>query len=150
VFLNVHEEKTTTSLWKKLGDIYQDKSLVNKLFLSKKLYSLKMDEGASVADHLNAFNMILAQLTSVGVNIDDEDCCMLLLCSLPDPWDHLVMVVGSTTKTFKMDDVVASLISKEMRRKYSKVAKDALAVRRRLKEKGKKKEKKMKSKSQGR
>ena len=60
VLLNVHEEKTTSSLWKRLGAIYQGKSLVNKLFLRKKLYSLKMKEGASVADHLNAFNMLIA------------------------------------------------------------------------------------------
>lgn len=36
------------------------KSLMNKLFLRKKLYSLKMEEGAYVADHLNSFNMIVA------------------------------------------------------------------------------------------
>jgi hypothetical protein len=32
VLLNVSEEKTATTLWKKLGDLYQAKSLVNKLF----------------------------------------------------------------------------------------------------------------------
>lgn len=48
VLLNFHKEKTTTSLCKKLGDIYQAKSLVNNLFLRKKLYSLKMSKGTSV------------------------------------------------------------------------------------------------------
>jgi len=128
VLLNVHEEKTAKSLWKKLGDIYQGKSLVNKLFLRKKLYSLKMEEGASITDHLNLFNMIIAQLTSVGVKIEDEDHCMLLLCSLLDTWDHLVMAIGSTTTTFKMEDVVASLLLEEMQRKSSKMAKEALVV----------------------
>lgn len=60
ILLNVHEEKTAHSLWKNLGDIYQGKSLVNKLFLRKKLYSLKMDGGTSMADHLNMFNMVIA------------------------------------------------------------------------------------------
>lgn len=60
ILLNVHEGNTACLLWKKLGDIYQGKSLVNKLSLRKKLYSLKMDGGMSVADHLNAFNMVLA------------------------------------------------------------------------------------------
>lgn len=58
--LNVHEENTAHLLWNKLGDIYQGKSLVNKLFLRKKLYSLKMDARTPLADHLNAFNMVLA------------------------------------------------------------------------------------------
>ena len=60
VLLNVHEEKTTHSLWKKLGDIYQGKSLANKIFLRKQLYSLKMDGGTAIADHLNSFNMVIA------------------------------------------------------------------------------------------
>lgn len=60
VLLNVHEEKTITTLWNKLGDNYQGKSLVNKFFLRKKLYSLKMCKGTSLADHLNTFSMIVA------------------------------------------------------------------------------------------
>lgn len=117
VLLNVHEEKTTTSLWKKIGVIYHGKSLVNKLFLRKKLYSLKMREGTYVADHLNAFNMIIVQLTYVGDNNEDEDRCLLLLCSFPYTWDHLVMAFRSTITTFKMEDVVSSVLSKEARRK---------------------------------
>ncbi|WP_424677707.1 hypothetical protein [Enterobacter hormaechei] len=51
------------------------------------------------------------------------------MCSLPDSWDHLVMALGSTLVTFKMDDVVSSLLSEEMRRKASVSEKEALAVR---------------------
>lgn len=150
VLLNVHIAKTASSLWKRLVAIYQGKSLVNKLFLRKKLYTLRIREGGYVADHLNAFNMLIAQLTYVGVKIDEEDRCMLLLCSFLDSWDHLVMAIGSTTSTFKMEDVVASLLSEEMRRKSSEMEKEALVVRGRLKEKGKKKDKKSKSKLEGR
>lgn len=60
VMLNVREVKTAHSLRKKLGDIYQGKSLVNKLFLRKKLYSLKMDGGMSMVDHQNVVNMVIA------------------------------------------------------------------------------------------
>ncbi|KAH9314854.1 hypothetical protein KI387_023481, partial [Taxus chinensis] len=34
-------------------------------------------------------------------------------------WDNLVMAIGSTSITLKMEDVVDSLISEEMRRKVS-------------------------------
>ena len=40
VLLNVLDEKTAYSLWERLGAMYQAKSLVNKLFLRKKLYCL--------------------------------------------------------------------------------------------------------------
>lgn len=59
VLLNINEEKTTNSLWKKLEDIYWGKFLVNKIFLRKILYPLKMDGGMVVADHVNSFNMVI-------------------------------------------------------------------------------------------
>ena len=60
ILLNVLDEKTINNLWTWLGSVYQAKSLVNKLFLRKKLYSLRMDEGGFVIDHLNSFNLLIA------------------------------------------------------------------------------------------
>jgi hypothetical protein len=56
VLLNVSGEATTKELWDKLGTLYQSKSLVNKLFLRKKLYLLRMNDGDSMIEHLNSFN----------------------------------------------------------------------------------------------
>jgi hypothetical protein len=83
VLLNVSEEDTAKDLWEKLGKLYQSKSLVNKLLLRKKLYNMRMRDGDSVAEHLNAFNTVVSQLVSVEIKIY-EDKCMSLLCSLPD------------------------------------------------------------------
>jgi hypothetical protein len=69
VLLNVSKEATTKDLWEKLGKLYQSKSLVNKLFLRKKLYNLRMRDGNSVAENLNAFNTMVCQLVSVEIKI---------------------------------------------------------------------------------
>ena len=45
VLMNVSGEATVKDLWDKLGTLYQSKSLVNKLFLQKKLYNLRMKDG---------------------------------------------------------------------------------------------------------
>eukprot|EP00253_Pinus_taeda_P026489 PITA_26489 len=60
-------------LWDKLGTLYQSKSLVNKLLLWKKLYNLRMKDGDSVTEHLNAFNIIVSQLASIDIKIPDEE-----------------------------------------------------------------------------
>ena len=60
VFLNVYGEATMKDLWDKLGNLYQSKSLVNKLFLQKKLYNLRMKDGDSVTEHMNAFNTMVS------------------------------------------------------------------------------------------
>jgi hypothetical protein len=117
MLLNVSGESITKELWDKLGNLYQSKSLVNKLFLQKKLYHLRMEDRDSVKEHLNAVNTLVSQLSSVNITIAEEDKCITLLCFFSDSWDNLVVAIGSTTQyTLKYEDVVASLLSEEMRR----------------------------------
>ena len=97
------------------GTLYQSKSLVNKLFLRKNLYNLRMKDGDSVTEHLNAFNTMVSQLSSIDIKISDEDKCISLLCSLPDSWDSLVIAIGSNATTLNFDDIISALLSKEMR-----------------------------------
>jgi hypothetical protein len=116
LFLNVSGESTATELWDKLGNLYQSKSLVNKLFLRKKLYHLRMEDGDSVTEHLNAFNTLVSQLVYVNITTAEEYKCITLLCSLPESWDNMVVAIGSTTQsTLKYEDVVSSLLFEEMR-----------------------------------
>ena len=107
----------TKALWVKLGTLYQSKSLVNNLFLQKKLYKLKMKDGDLVTEHLNAFNIVVSQLLSVDIKISNEDKCITLLCSLPDSWDRLAIAIGSNATALLFDEIVSSLLMEEMRRK---------------------------------
>ena len=79
ILLNVSGEAKVKNLWEKLGTLCQSKSLVNKLFLRKKLYNLRMKDGDSVIEHLNAFNNVVSQLSSVDIKISNEDKCINLL-----------------------------------------------------------------------
>ena len=76
-----------------------------------------MSKGGSVADHLNEFNMVTNQLSSVGVNFDDEVRALLILFSLPERWNSLFMVVSKyvpSSNTLKFDNVVGVILSEEM------------------------------------
>jgi len=66
------------------------KILTNKLHVKKQLYSLHMKEGLDLLEHLNIFNMLNTQLSSFGMNYEDKYKELLLLESLPIPFDHLV------------------------------------------------------------
>eukprot|EP00253_Pinus_taeda_P025328 PITA_25328 len=111
VLLNVSKEATAKALWDKLGTLYQSQSLVNKLFLRKKLYNLRMKDGDSVKKHMNAFNTVVSQLSSVDIKISDEDKCISLLCSLPDSWDSLVIAIGSNATSLQFDEIVSALLT---------------------------------------
>ena len=81
-----------------------------------------MIEGGSVVDHLNEFNTITSHLSSVGINFDEEIRALLILCSFPECWNGLVMVVSNSifgSNTLKFDDVIGVIFSEETRRKTS-------------------------------
>ena len=75
-----------------------------------------------------------------------------LLCSFPNSWDNLVVAIVSTTQsTLKYEDVVASLLSEEMRRKImDDQSTDALFVRGHTQERNPGKSSRGRSKSKGR
>ena len=80
------------------------KSLLNKLFMKKQLYSLQMKEGTPILQHLNAFNRILSDLLVLKVKIEEEDKTFLLLSSLASSYDHLATTImyGKETLELKM------------------------------------------------
>ena len=54
----------------------------NKVYLMKKLFNLKKVEGTPVAHHLNEFNTITNQLSTMEIEFDDEVHALILLASL--------------------------------------------------------------------
>ena len=99
---NVVKEKTTTNLPKVLSSTYEKSSVNNKVHLMKKLFNMKMAENASVAQHLNEFNTITNQLSSVKIDFDDEIRALIVLASLPNSCESMRMVVGNSTGKEKL------------------------------------------------
>jgi hypothetical protein len=101
-----------------LAKLYEKPLASNKVFLMKILFNMKMLEGGSVADNLNDFNMVTNQLSYVKVECDDEVRALLILCSLLESWNDLVMAVSNSvsgSNNLKFDDVVGVILSEEMR-----------------------------------
>ena len=118
VAFDISKEKTMKGLMDALAKLYEKPSASNKVFLMKRLFNMKMSEGGSVADHLNEFNTVTNQLSSVKVDFDDEVRALLILCSLPESWNVLVMDVSnyvSGSNNSKFDDVVGVILSEKMR-----------------------------------
>jgi hypothetical protein len=70
------------------------KSLTKMIFQKRQLYSLHMKKGTKIDDHLNTFNTLLVQLTSMGVKFEYEDKAITLFSSLPTSWDHFVTCIS--------------------------------------------------------
>ena len=59
ISLNVSEEDTLKKPWNKLGNLYQSKLMVNKLFLWNMLYLPRMNDDDPAIEHMNALNIVI-------------------------------------------------------------------------------------------
>ena len=121
VAFNIIKEKTTAGLTKALVGVYEKQTAFNTVHLIRQLFNLRMAEGASVAQHLNELNIVTTQLSSVGIEFNEEVRALILLSSLPESWNATITVVSSSTgnNKLKFDDVRDLLLSEEIQRKES-------------------------------
>uniref|UniRef100_A0A2N9G6Q3 CCHC-type domain-containing protein n=1 Tax=Fagus sylvatica TaxID=28930 RepID=A0A2N9G6Q3_FAGSY len=116
---NVVKEKTTAELMTALCGMYEKPSANNKVHLMKKLFNLKMAEGTAVAQHLNEFNTITNQLSSVEIEFDDEIRALIVLASLPNSWEAMRMAVSNSAGKGKLkyNDIRDLILGEEVRRR---------------------------------
>ena len=86
------------------------KSLTNKLNLKRKLYELKMAEGADLAQHVHTFNKIISDLLWIDIKFDDENKAMMLFSSLPASYEHLVTTLLWGKETLKFEEILGALL----------------------------------------
>ena len=75
--------------------MYEKPLANNKVYLMKKLFNLKKAEGTLVVQHLNEFNTITNQLSTVEIEFDDEVRALILLAFLPNSWEAMRLTVSN-------------------------------------------------------
>uniref|UniRef100_A0A2N9J1S8 Integrase catalytic domain-containing protein n=1 Tax=Fagus sylvatica TaxID=28930 RepID=A0A2N9J1S8_FAGSY len=151
VFHHVSQETKADTLWKKLESLYERKTAQNKAFAIRKLAHLKLKEGRSVAEHLSEFQDLVNQLTRMNLVVDDELQALLLLSSLPDSWETLVVSLSNSAPNgvLQLAMVKDSLFNEETRRKdMGKDDAQALVTENRGRSKGRNSKGRGKSRSQ--
>ncbi|TNV99285.1 hypothetical protein C5H24_12350, partial [Xylella fastidiosa] len=102
VIHHVAQETDAYALWTKLEGMYQSKTSRNKALLMRRLVNLKLRVGDSVAGHSSEFQNLVNQLSNVGLKFDDELQALLLLSSLPDNWETLVVSLSNSAPEGKL------------------------------------------------
>nr|AAT44257.1 putative polyprotein [Oryza sativa Japonica Group] len=113
ILQEVLKEETAAGLWLKLEQICMTKDLTSKMHLKQKLFLHKLQDDGSVMDHLSAFKKIVADLESMEVKYDEEDLCLILLCSLPSSYANFRDTILYSCDTLTLKEVYDALHAKE-------------------------------------
>ncbi|GKE54085.1 hypothetical protein Tco_1489241, partial [Tanacetum coccineum] len=109
VLREVTRETTAAGVWSKLETLYMTKSLANKLYLKKKLYTFYMSGGRKISEHIDEFNKIVLDLTNIEVKFKGENLALLLLTDLPASYEHFVDTLLYGREALTLEDVMATL-----------------------------------------
>ncbi|KAM7477388.1 hypothetical protein LguiA_025601 [Lonicera macranthoides] len=76
-----------------------------------------MMESTTATDHINTLNTLFSQLTAMGYNIETGERAEILLQSLPDSYDQLIINITNSLEILSFDDIAAAVLEEESRRK---------------------------------
>ena len=110
-------EMSVSKLWKEMEDKFMKKSTGNKLYTRTKLYRFQYKLVTTMNDHITIFDSLVTDLLNQYEKVSDVDKALILLASLYDEYEHLIvsMLTGKETITFK--EVTTALYSNEIRKK---------------------------------
>ena len=77
-----NEENKAHELWEKIGIMLENKNIVDRVSVFQKIVGLRYQDGSSMAEHMNAFQWLINQTTSLEVPLADKVLALLLLGSL--------------------------------------------------------------------
>ena len=94
VLQHVTNDKNAYEIWQKLLGLDERKNALNKTSLMRKIVRLKYRDGESIAIHINTFMGFVNQLVAAKFPLDN-DIQALLLCTLLDSWENLVVTLNT-------------------------------------------------------
>ena len=112
-YTNAHE------LWHKLSTMYERKSALKKTSLMRKIVMIKYTASDNI--HIDTFTRLVNLLASTKFPLDDVMQALLLICTLPDSWENLVVSLSDSCKNLTLQVVKTSILKEETRRKHKSV-----------------------------
>ena len=119
VLQHVANETNAHEMWQKLFGLYKRKNVLNKMSLMRKIVKLKYRDGESILKHISTFMGYVNQLVATKFPLDDAMPTILLMCTLLDNWENLVVTLNTSCQeqNVSIQVVKTSILNEESRRK---------------------------------
>lgn len=109
--------ETAAEMISKLEDIFERKTVFNKLRLKRQLISMKCGASEKLQDYYMKFDNLVGDLMAIGCKIDEMDQVCYLLSSMPLQYDNVITSIEtiSTEKTISIEFVKSRLLDAELK-----------------------------------
>ncbi|GMF57838.1 unnamed protein product [Phytophthora fragariaefolia] len=93
--------------WNTLREYYNRTTLHNRVTMTNRLHEFKMEDGSSMAKHLDAFDELVVGLQTLGEPIDDARQLVVLVSCLPSEYELIASILENAKD---IDDVKEKLL----------------------------------------
>lgn len=115
---------TAYDMWNSLKGYHERGSLTNKIYVFRKLCSLKLAEGGNMAQHLMEVAELVHRLVALGEGLQEHWIVAIILSSLPASYDALITALESRPVEELKQDYVKGKLLDEWKRKSENMDSD--------------------------
>ncbi|GMF12666.1 unnamed protein product [Phytophthora lilii] len=85
--------------WNTLRDFYNRTTMHNRVTMTRRLHEFKMEDGVTMAKHLDNFDELIVGLQTLGGPLDEACQLVILLSSLPTEYELISSIVENAKDT---------------------------------------------------
>lgn len=86
---------TATEMWKAICDVFQQKTLLKHTHARRAFYSARMRDDGKILPFINRVGHLASDMEAMGVDVQEEDVTMSILCCLPEQYELLIEAVNA-------------------------------------------------------
>lgn len=114
-----HQTKIRTATrameaWATLREFYNRTTLHNRVTMTRRLHDFKMEDGSTMAAHLDAFDELVVGLQTMGEPVDEARQMVVLLSSLPSEYE-LITSIMENSKDITLIEIKEKLLKEHER-----------------------------------
>jgi len=114
---NVRGKETAREMWEGLRKIHLRTSSSHKLFMKRELWNMRLALSEDASEFIRKFKAKLNDLEAVGEAIDDKEKGFLLLNTLPDSFNTLVMAFDALEQAPGIENIEPMILNEYARKK---------------------------------
>lgn len=122
----IKKKETAKEVWEALRTYHEKPNMTSRVSLLKRLCSINLADGGDMEKHLIVLDNLFERLDNVGQKLDDTLKVAMILRSLPDSFDTLVMALESRADADITIDLVKSKLLDAYQRRVNRTVDSAV------------------------